>query len=177
MRFKKYSELISHLFVAEQHNDLLMKNHESRPTDSMSFPEVNTINFHQSKREKGRGPSRGRGRDRGRNFNHGDRLALNNNLQHQQCKKKNEKHDVVQKKNSDNKCYRCGGKGHWSRTCCTPRHLVELYQVSLKEVKNNAEANFITEDTVEPMHLDVADFFEFPEGKIDHLIDDGSVIM
>ncbi|XP_015054946.1 uncharacterized protein LOC107001393 [Solanum pennellii] len=155
MGFKKYSELISYLLVAEQHNELLMKNHESRSTGSMPFPEVNTANIHQSRREKGRGPSRGRGR----NFNHGDRLALNNNLQHQQCKKNNEKHDVVQKKNSDNKCYRCGGKGHWSRTCRTPRHLVELYQASLKEVKYNAEANFITKDTVEPMRLDVADFF------------------
>ena len=83
MGFKKYSELISHLLVAEQHNDLLMKNHESRPTGSMSFPEVNTINFYQSRRKKGRGPSRGRGRGQGRNFNHGDRLALNNNLQNQ----------------------------------------------------------------------------------------------
>ncbi|KAH0699102.1 hypothetical protein KY284_013317 [Solanum tuberosum] len=81
-------------------------------------------------RGKGRGPSRGRGRGRGRNFNHGDRLALNNNLHHQQCKKNDEKHEVVQKKNSDNKCYRCGGKGHWSRICRTPRHLVELYQAS-----------------------------------------------
>ena len=62
MGFKKYSELISHLLVAEQHNDLLMKNHESRPTGSMPFPEVNTTNFHQSRREKGRGPSRGRDR-------------------------------------------------------------------------------------------------------------------
>ena len=83
----------------------------------------------------------------------------------------------MQKKNSDNKCYQCEGKGHWSRTCHTPRHLVELYQASLKEVKNNAEANFIMEDTVEPMHLDVADFFENSERKIDHLIGDGSVIM
>ncbi|XP_004237325.1 uncharacterized protein [Solanum lycopersicum] len=112
MGFKKYSELISHLLAAEQHNDLLMKNHESRPTGSMSFPEVNTTNFHTSKREKGRGPSRDRGR--GRNLNHGDRLALNNNIKHLQFKKKNEKDDVVQKKNSDNKCYRCGKKdiGH-----------------------------------------------------------------
>ena len=29
MGFKKYSELISHLLVAEQHNDSLMKNYES----------------------------------------------------------------------------------------------------------------------------------------------------
>ncbi|XP_015064831.1 uncharacterized protein LOC107010081 [Solanum pennellii] len=61
MGFKKYFELISHLLVAEQHNDLLMKNHESRPTGSMPFPEVNTAIFHQSRRERGRGRGRGRG--------------------------------------------------------------------------------------------------------------------
>ncbi|XP_021769517.1 uncharacterized protein LOC110733739 [Chenopodium quinoa] len=36
--FKKYSELISCLLVAEQNNELLMKNHESRPTGSTPFP-------------------------------------------------------------------------------------------------------------------------------------------
>lgn len=86
MRFKKYSELIAHLLFAEQHNDLLMKNHESRPIGSMPFPEVNTTIFHQYKHGKGRGPSLGRGCGQGRNFNHGDRLALTNNLHHQQCK-------------------------------------------------------------------------------------------
>ena len=30
-RFKKYSELISCLLVAEQNNELLMKNHQSHP--------------------------------------------------------------------------------------------------------------------------------------------------
>ena len=46
MGFKKYFELISHLLVVEQHNELLMKNHESWPTGSMPFPEVNTVYFH-----------------------------------------------------------------------------------------------------------------------------------
>ncbi|XP_075076447.1 uncharacterized protein LOC142163092 [Nicotiana tabacum] len=39
--FKKYSELISCLLVAEQHNAILMKNHEARPTGSTLFPEAN----------------------------------------------------------------------------------------------------------------------------------------
>uniref|UniRef100_A0A9I9EF19 Uncharacterized protein n=1 Tax=Cucumis melo TaxID=3656 RepID=A0A9I9EF19_CUCME len=41
--FKKYSELISCLLVAEQNNELLMKNHESRPTGATLFPEVNVV--------------------------------------------------------------------------------------------------------------------------------------
>ncbi|XP_059302155.1 uncharacterized protein LOC132054109 [Lycium ferocissimum] len=176
MRFKKYSELNSHLLVAEQHNELLMKNHENRPTSTVSFPEVNEANFHHSRHGKGRGPSRGHGHGRGRNFNHDSRLTPNNTLHHQQCKKKDEKHEVVKKKNSENRRYRCGGKRHWSRTCRTPKHLVELYQASLKKAEKNAEANFISEDNVEPMHLDVTNFFELPEGKVDHLIGDGSLI-
>ncbi|XP_016471858.1 uncharacterized protein LOC107793924 [Nicotiana tabacum] len=40
---KKYSELISCLLVAEQHNTLLIKNHEVRPTGSASFFEVNMV--------------------------------------------------------------------------------------------------------------------------------------
>ncbi|KAK6802958.1 hypothetical protein RDI58_000742 [Solanum bulbocastanum] len=86
MGFKKYSKLILHLFVVEQHNDLLMKNNESRPTGCVPFAKVNTKNFNQSKRGKDRGPSYGCGCGQGRNSNHGDRLALNNNLHHQQCK-------------------------------------------------------------------------------------------
>ena len=33
----------------------------------------------------------------------------------------------------ENKCYRCDMKGHWSCTCCTSKHLVDLYQASIKE--------------------------------------------
>ena len=31
--------------MAEQNNELLMKNHESRPTGTTPFPEVNAVNF------------------------------------------------------------------------------------------------------------------------------------
>ncbi|XP_016482050.1 uncharacterized protein LOC107802977 [Nicotiana tabacum] len=39
--FKKYSELISCLLVAEQHNTLLLKIHEARPTGSALLPKAN----------------------------------------------------------------------------------------------------------------------------------------
>ncbi|XP_015068837.1 uncharacterized protein LOC107013440 [Solanum pennellii] len=41
--FQKCSELISCLLVAEQHNALLMKNHEARPTGATPLPEVNVV--------------------------------------------------------------------------------------------------------------------------------------
>lgn len=38
--FKKYYDLISCILVAEQNNDLLLKNHQTRPTGSQPFPEA-----------------------------------------------------------------------------------------------------------------------------------------
>ena len=60
-RFTKYSELISCLLVADKNNELLMRNHQSRPTGSEPFLEVNAI----SSQTCGRG--RGCGHDHGRN--------------------------------------------------------------------------------------------------------------
>ncbi|KAJ0080678.1 hypothetical protein Patl1_11750 [Pistacia atlantica] len=66
-------------------------------------------------------------------------------------------------KNNENKCYRCGGKGHWSHTYRTPKHLVELYQASIKNKKietnltNAPESNHI--DNSDPTSLNVSDFF------------------
>ncbi|XP_057418356.1 uncharacterized protein LOC130712542 [Lotus japonicus] len=45
--FKKYFDLIFYLLVAEQNNELLMKNHESRPTGSAPFPEVSAAAHNQ----------------------------------------------------------------------------------------------------------------------------------
>ena len=65
-------------------------------------------------------------------------------------------------------------KGHWSCTCRTPKHLVDLYQASIKE--KEVEMNFIdSDDQVDLTYLVVSDFFKNPNGKIDHLIDDGNV--
>ena len=42
-QFEKYLELISCLLVVEQNNELLLRNHQSRPTGSTPFPKVNGI--------------------------------------------------------------------------------------------------------------------------------------
>ncbi|XP_068344053.1 uncharacterized protein [Pyrus communis] len=65
--FTKYNQLISLLLVAEQNNELLMKNHYSRLTGSASFPEVNVaflevnaISSGGNNHKGGRGHKRGR---------------------------------------------------------------------------------------------------------------------
>ncbi len=75
----------------------------------------------------------------------------------------------------ENKCYRCGMKNHWSRTCRTPKHLADLYQESMKNKgKNVVETNFITNDDYgleDLSQFDVADFLIQPENNVDHIIE------
>ena len=74
-------------------------------------------------------------------------------------------------------------EGRWSRTCHTPKHLVDLYQASIKEKRKGIETNFVDHNDLEdPMnyldlsngvdmtHLDVSDFFENVNGKFDNVI-------
>ncbi|XP_021735734.1 uncharacterized protein LOC110702338 [Chenopodium quinoa] len=58
--FTKYFELISCLLVDEHNNELLMKNHESRPTGSTPFPEANARS-HSGKEQKARDHASSRG--------------------------------------------------------------------------------------------------------------------
>ena len=68
----------------------------------------------------------------------------------------------------------CGMKDHWSRTCRTSKHLVNLYQAFLKGVETNfteqsdplgiahLEAHLGGENQIGPLnstHMEVADFF------------------
>ncbi|XP_075083438.1 uncharacterized protein LOC142167177 [Nicotiana tabacum] len=169
--FKKYSELISLLLVVERNNDLLMRNHENRPTRSTPLPEVDEVYSHYAKRGKGRGPIRGRcrGRGQGRNFS-----SVNQPQRKITTKSGKGKMRSQRQNGSEIECYRCGGKRHWANICRTPRHLVELYQASLKN--KGPKANFVCDNEFDIINLDVTYFFEHPDGKIDHLIGDGSVI-
>ena len=149
---------------------------------------------------RGRGHGHGQGRDRGHgrynSWNRGDynQSQNKNNTSNNQKLNRSEKlfgkvTGPHNKKVYETECYRCGMKGHWSRTCRTAKHLVDLYQASMKGKDKHIETNFIDgKDTMDPddlffdddgavplKHFDVADFFEDPSGKIDHLIRDGNV--
>ncbi|XP_056695106.1 uncharacterized protein [Spinacia oleracea] len=179
--FKKYSELICCLLVAEQNNELLLKNHEASPTGSTSFPEAN-VTSHNGKESKkkdhasssgpGRGQWRGRGRGRGfGGYGRGRGGYYKSSHSHQKWDRKDGKCEKGKSDNVTSVCYLCGGKGHWSRVCRTPKQLVDLYQQSLKKKRKNAETNLVLEDgegnfdSGDTTHLEVADFFTSPEGN------------
>ncbi|CAJ2653785.1 unnamed protein product [Trifolium pratense] len=72
--FTEYSDLVAALLVAEQNNELLIKNHQTRPTGTIAYPEINATTFNRGRgghnRHKGRGGKAhfdGRGRNHGRN--------------------------------------------------------------------------------------------------------------
>jgi hypothetical protein len=118
--FKKYSELISHLLVTEQNNEILMKNHQSRPNCSSPFPEANATAFPEANatsfkgnrgRRRGRGPRRGHGRGRNNVWRReGHNTKSNDNNVGRYEKEKNS----PSFKKSESSCYRCGMINHWS---------------------------------------------------------------
>ncbi|KAK9682454.1 hypothetical protein RND81_10G074700 [Saponaria officinalis] len=155
--FTKYSELISCLLVAEQNNELLMKNHESRPTGSTPLPEANVTSYnekgnhrdHASSSGRGRGRGQWHGRGRGRGFGSHSRGRggyFKKTHSHLQWNRKDDKGEKDKSENVISKCYRCGVKGHWSRVCRTPKHLVDLYLQSMKQKRKNVETNMVIED-------------------------------
>ncbi|XP_022014505.1 uncharacterized protein LOC110914003 [Helianthus annuus] len=174
--FTKYSDLISCLLVAEQNNELLMKNHETRPVGTTPFPEVNVATYNDQsgshgrgrgyQRGRGHGRSRGRGhgRGRGRAYGRGNyhNVQFKNRRTHQKLhdneKKSTDERGKKKSGTSSNACYRCGGNNHWAGTCRTARHLVELYQQSIKDKQKGIETNFTYEDG----NVDV------PSGEKDH---------
>ena len=96
--FTKYSELISVFLLAEQNNELLMKNHQARPTGSTPFPKVNVVtsNEHGKNKQFGRGygfgcgRARGLGRGFGRGRGHDQQKFSNFKKSHYQKWTKNE---------------------------------------------------------------------------------------
>ncbi|KAK9050256.1 hypothetical protein SSX86_030774 [Deinandra increscens subsp. villosa] len=166
-KFTKYSELISCLLVAEQNNKLLLQNHQARPVGSSPLPEANAATSQSSRgRGGGRGPSRGRGRGR-RNSWHRD--SQNFKPESGESSQQNTgRHSRGRGRGSqNNSCYRCGMTNHWSRTCRTPKHLVEAYQRMIKEKGKSVETNLIEsapntdrDITMSDIHLDACDFIE-----------------
>ncbi|KAL0329127.1 UNVERIFIED_CONTAM: hypothetical protein Sradi_4899400, partial [Sesamum radiatum] len=138
---------------------------------------VATHNHYNHESYRGRGRGRGRGHGRGYRGGHSKNISFHHKWKNGEGKSEKENSGQTSKYVKTS-CYRCGGKGHWSRTCRTPKHLIDLYQESLKNKNKKIETNFVDDESdgyIDMTHLDVADFFADPNGKTDHLIGDGSV--
>ncbi|XP_019233893.1 PREDICTED: uncharacterized protein LOC109214431 [Nicotiana attenuata] len=108
--FKKYSELISCLLVAEQHNTLLLKNHEARPTGSASLPEANMA----TRRDKsGKRQNNNHGHMIVRGHGNGKRRYNSRNRGGHGKRENNTGSQNNPSRGKSGNCHRCGMKGHW----------------------------------------------------------------
>ncbi|XP_021771702.1 uncharacterized protein LOC110735826 [Chenopodium quinoa] len=164
--FKRFNELMSVLLVAEQNSDLLLKNHNLRPTGSLAtHHETNATSSYPLEANPTRRGGRG-------NYNGVEIIADEAEDMVEIIFKETGKFKTSEKtegtviwkpqtnsfKRKDT-CYRCGMTGHWGRTCRTAKHLVDLYQASVKGKDKNAKANYVNEENAPCPTLDVSDYF------------------
>ncbi|KAK9682360.1 hypothetical protein RND81_10G068100 [Saponaria officinalis] len=166
-------------------SQLLMSQQYRQRANAIKYDHKDKGPDHASSRGRSHGYRGGRGNNFG-NYRGGRGGQFKRSYSHQKWGQNNGPRDK-DKMNADNFCNRCGCKGHWSRTCRTRKHFMDLYQQSLKDKsEKKIEANFTVEnDKIETNFadgkdnyggfLDVSDFFSDPDGRIDHLIGDGSV--
>ena len=164
--YKKYSDLLRVLLVAEKNTELLMKNHNLRPTGSLAPPEANAVDkgfqdgnankysqqsIHDYSRGRGgrgrRGGRSGRGGRGGRGQGHYENHNYKGNGKHKvQMGHKGPSHKFK------STCHKCGMTGHWAKECRVAAHLVKLYQDEKNKAKNT-ETNFIENKGVSNPHM------------------------
>ncbi|XP_051127608.1 uncharacterized protein LOC127249060 [Andrographis paniculata] len=123
--FQKYSKLITCLLLAEQNTELLLKNHESRPTCENPFPEANAIQPANPVRGRGqvrnqridrdRNQNRGRGRANAyshNNYQNRPRYVPNRRYNDRRPYRPQQRFNIGRNRNNDKECTRCGIKGH-----------------------------------------------------------------
>ncbi|KAM1008784.1 hypothetical protein ACFX2A_005287 [Malus domestica] len=157
-KFTKFSDLISVLLLAEKQNQLLMKNHQARPTGATAVPEAHYSTNQHPKRQKRRGkggqkPSHQGQQSQGPSKG-GNKAQKRPNLAHKAPNFKN-KGKAPATMNED-MCYRCGSKDHWSRICRAPKKVVDAYHSR----RTKFESNFLQVDEPETTKMEVSDFQE-----------------
>ncbi|XP_051121624.1 uncharacterized protein LOC127245022 [Andrographis paniculata] len=160
--FRTYSDLITCLLLAKQNNELLLKNHASRPTGSTLFPEANAVQSANPGRRNNKGQRDGRGQRRDRpqpRRNNGKRPYKPLKWQNDEQKRNYEDKSSVKGKNTS------------ADINLSEQNNDDAYDDVLKNT--SADVNLVeqnNDDTYDDvlnsdlMHLDTADFLEHPEG-------------
>jgi hypothetical protein len=118
-----------------------MQNHLTRPTGSLSKPEANAVSSSQKNEGKGKGPQKAPWKGKNQKVH---------NFKKKEHRKSKKTPPGGEYGKRDQECYKCGMKGHWSRICRTPKHIVKLYQELKAQLKNNQhEAHFVSTKKME----------------------------
>jgi hypothetical protein len=121
--YQTYSNLVHDLLQEEKHDKLTLRNHHQRSIENAPLAEVH---YNVKGNEKGDGCK-----------NHHKNFGKFNMGKHNGKNMKNRAQGKGKGKGKTFTCHKCGGPNHCARKCRTPKHLVELYQKSLKESNNN----------------------------------------
>jgi hypothetical protein len=121
--YQHYADLIRDLLQAEKHDELTIKNHHQHRVGAAPLPEI----YHNEKKastSKDSTPKKnGRSARRRRNRQKNRKLS------------KSMKKDGASSKGNNMQCKTCRAFKHTAEKCHTPKHLVGLYQKSLRKVK------------------------------------------
>ncbi|XP_056854153.1 uncharacterized protein LOC130503551 [Raphanus sativus] len=166
--FKTYSALIACLLLAEQNNELLMKNNDLRPPGTKPVPDAHHASKEGSRSSFGRGRGRGgqwRGRGRG-GYGRGRYNPYERPNQSSNGRGRGRGNgSTTRPQNTGNSvCHRCGVSNHWAKNCRTPKHLVDLYQESIKG--KNPEAHMVYKDGEDDFDHDKDDLMEYETSDI-----------
>ncbi|KAL6652682.1 hypothetical protein ACP70R_011607 [Stipagrostis hirtigluma subsp. patula] len=114
--YKKYVDPSNAMQQDQREDETIMQNHLSRPTSTIATPEANAISFKNKKDIKGKGSQK----------DSNGMAPKANNFKKKEWKSKKKTPQGPKYGEQDQKCYRCGMRGHWSRICKTPKHIIEM---------------------------------------------------
>ncbi|KAF8108631.1 hypothetical protein N665_0106s0031 [Sinapis alba] len=150
-----------------------MRNSELRPPGDTPLPEAHAVTeakketnhvHHNGQRGRGRGRWHGRGRGHyhpyGRGQGNSDR-GQGNHYGSNRGRGQGRGRGMPYKPQDSTKsvCHKCGMSNHWAKTCRTPKHLIDLYQESLKG--KNPEAHLVYQDGEEDFDHEKDDLMDY----------------
>jgi hypothetical protein len=139
--YKTYVALSNALQQDQGEDETIMQNHLSRPTGTVAPSEIHATSFKKNDK-KGKGAQKAPWKGEGKKFK-------KNKMQKSKKTPSGGKYGE-----QDQDCYRCGMRGHWSRICRTPKHIVDLYQElhgQKKKKQAQHEAHFVDSEKLEAL--------------------------
>ena len=137
--YKTYVALSNALQQDQGEDETIMQNHLSRPTGTVAPHEAHATSFKKND-NKGKGTHKAPWKGKGKQFKKNKMQKSKKTLLGGEYGKQ------------DQDCYRCGMRGHWSRICRTPKHIVDLYQElhgQKKKKQAQHEAHFVDSEKLE----------------------------